>query len=144
MPANQARKLLLLAAFSSAACVSTELTTSAGHPADPHASGGPVPTSSTLAPAFEPFQAYGIQGTAEAHEQHAHADHAQSVEPTPAGDAGHASHGQHAAADAGSSAAPDAGTVHVCPMHPEVRRAAPGRCPICGMKLVPRRKDGAR
>lgn len=24
-----------------------------------------------------------------------------------------------------------------CPMHPEIRQDAPGRCPICGMKLVP-------
>ena len=26
---------------------------------------------------------------------------------------------------------------HVCPMHPEVRQAGPGTCPICGMRLVP-------
>ena len=23
-----------------------------------------------------------------------------------------------------------------CPMHPEVKRASPGSCPICGMQLV--------
>lgn len=36
--------------------------------------------------------------------------------------------------------APDAGTVTVytCPMHPEVVSPQPGRCPKCGMKLVPR------
>src|SRR6267378_1288915 len=28
-------------------------------------------------------------------------------------------------------------TVYTCPMHPEVRSASPGTCPICGMKLVP-------
>ncbi|MDX1402855.1 MAG: efflux RND transporter periplasmic adaptor subunit, partial [Kiloniellales bacterium] len=27
--------------------------------------------------------------------------------------------------------------VFVCPMHPEVRQAEPGLCPICGMALVP-------
>ena len=27
--------------------------------------------------------------------------------------------------------------VYTCPMHPEVRREAPGRCPICGMHLEP-------
>lgn len=27
--------------------------------------------------------------------------------------------------------------VHVCPMHPEVRQPGPGRCPKCGMHLVP-------
>jgi len=26
---------------------------------------------------------------------------------------------------------------HTCPMHPEIRRAGPGRCPLCGMALVP-------
>jgi len=28
-------------------------------------------------------------------------------------------------------------TVYTCPMHPEIRSASPGTCPICGMKLVP-------
>jgi hypothetical protein len=26
---------------------------------------------------------------------------------------------------------------YTCPMHPEIHLAAPGKCPICGMKLVP-------
>jgi len=30
-----------------------------------------------------------------------------------------------------------------CPMHPEVRRDAPGRCPICGMDLVPAEETGS-
>ena len=29
------------------------------------------------------------------------------------------------------------GVVYTCPMHPEIRRAGPGRCPICGMHLEP-------
>lgn len=29
---------------------------------------------------------------------------------------------------------------YVCPMHPEVSSNEPGRCPECGMKLVPREK----
>jgi Cu+-exporting ATPase len=32
---------------------------------------------------------------------------------------------------------PPAGTVFVCPMHPEVRQIGPGDCPICGMPLEP-------
>src|SRR5690606_18934694 len=30
-----------------------------------------------------------------------------------------------------------AGTIWTCPMHPEIRRDAPGPCPICGMALEP-------
>lgn len=30
-----------------------------------------------------------------------------------------------------------AGTVFTCPMHPEIRRDAPGNCPKCGMALEP-------
>jgi Cu+-exporting ATPase len=29
------------------------------------------------------------------------------------------------------------GTIYTCPMHPEVRQAGPGHCPICGMALEP-------
>ena len=30
-----------------------------------------------------------------------------------------------------------AGAIYTCPMHPEVRQAGPGACPICGMALEP-------
>ncbi len=30
-----------------------------------------------------------------------------------------------------------AGTIYICPMHPEVRQVGPGSCPICGMALEP-------
>jgi Cu+-exporting ATPase len=30
-----------------------------------------------------------------------------------------------------------AGTIYTCPMHPQVRQAEPGSCPICGMALEP-------
>ena len=29
------------------------------------------------------------------------------------------------------------GAIYTCPMHPEIRRAEPGSCPICGMALEP-------
>ena len=32
---------------------------------------------------------------------------------------------------------PSVGRVYTCPMHPEIRRDAPGSCPICGMALEP-------
>jgi Cu+-exporting ATPase len=34
------------------------------------------------------------------------------------------------------AAAPE-GTIYTCPMHPEIRQAGPGSCPICGMALEP-------
>ena len=33
--------------------------------------------------------------------------------------------------------AASSGTIYTCPMHPEIRRASPGACPICGMALEP-------
>src|SRR5262245_807467 len=35
-----------------------------------------------------------------------------------------------------AEAVPD-GTIYTCPMHPEIRQAGPGSCPICGMALEP-------
>jgi Cu+-exporting ATPase len=32
---------------------------------------------------------------------------------------------------------PASGTIYTCPMHPQIRRSAPGNCPICGMALEP-------
>jgi P-type Cu+ transporter len=36
-----------------------------------------------------------------------------------------------------NAAAEHAGSIYTCPMHPEVRHAGPGNCPICGMALEP-------
>jgi len=41
-------------------------------------------------------------------------------------------------APARPAAAPaPAGAIYTCPMHPEVRQAGPGACPLCGMALEP-------
>lgn len=47
------------------------------------------------------------------------ADPGRYLSPTPIGDA------------------VDADAIFTCPMHPEVRKAGPGSCPICGMALEP-------
>lgn len=31
----------------------------------------------------------------------------------------------------------DDGRVYTCPMHPQVRQRGPGKCPTCGMDLLP-------
>jgi membrane fusion protein, copper/silver efflux system len=35
------------------------------------------------------------------------------------------------------------GAIFTCPMHPNIRQPVPGRCPICGMELVPATSSGA-
>jgi len=46
--------------------------------------------------------------------------------------------GHNAAAPArGALPEPAEGTIWTCPMHPQIRRNAPGQCPICGMALEP-------
>ena len=34
-----------------------------------------------------------------------------------------------------------AGTIYICPMHPQIRQPGPGICPICGMALEPEMPD---
>jgi uncharacterized protein len=45
-------------------------------------------------------------------------------------------------APAGASRATGEATVYACPMHPEVRRDGPARCPVCGMDLVRQNHHG--
>jgi len=110
---------LLAALLGTASCVSGELASEPRDPANPGAvAATPAPQSSALNAGFEPFEAYGIA----AREEATHAGH------------------QHAApTDAGAPMEPKGNLIYVCPMHPEVRRAEPGRCPKCGMTLEPRK-----
>jgi len=68
----------------------------------------------------------------------AHAGHA----PARANhDASHRGGVHHAAGEPVKPAA-GAATIWTCPMHPEIRRDAPGSCPICGMALEPLAPSG--
>lgn len=61
-------------------------------------------------------------------------DHAaMSKQGADAGSAGHAASDSKAAGTVAPS--------YSCPMHPEVRQNTPGKCPKCGMKLVPMKAD---
>ena len=42
-----------------------------------------------------------------------------------------------------SSGAAESKTTWTCPMHPEIKRSEPGKCPICGMNLVPAKQPEA-
>lgn len=35
-----------------------------------------------------------------------------------------------------------ADVVYTCPMHPEIKQNSPGKCPKCGMNLVPEKSEG--
>jgi len=37
----------------------------------------------------------------------------------------------------------EAGTTYTCPMHPQIVESEPGSCPICGMNLVPVKKQAS-
>jgi P-type Cu+ transporter len=47
----------------------------------------------------------------------------------------HSAHSGHGSTGAMKAASPD--TLYTCPMHPQIRQAGPGSCPICGMALEP-------
>lgn len=49
----------------------------------------------------------------------------------------HVRHEAHQVRAASTAPEPAPGTVYTCPMHPQIRRNAPGNCPICGMALEP-------
>lgn len=51
-----------------------------------------------------------------------------------------AEHESHQHGGHGNQDDEEAAAVYVCPMHPEVTSATPGKCPKCGMDLVKRRK----
>ena len=45
----------------------------------------------------------------------------------------------------GGKAGQQQSIVYTCPMHPEILSKEPGRCPKCGMKLVPKESaEGAK
>jgi Cu+-exporting ATPase len=68
---------------------------------------------------------------------HDHSLHRASRQESSARDAlgGRASDPVTSDSTAGTS--PAGGTLYTCPMHPQIRRDAPGHCPICGMALEP-------
>jgi hypothetical protein len=67
--------------------------------------------------------------------EHAHRQPATSLVPDEF-DAPAASSVAEAAKASGGSHAADEAALYVCPMHPEVTSATPGKCPKCGMTLV--------
>ncbi|WBJ98608.1 copper-transporting P-type ATPase [Methylocystis parvus] len=65
------------------------------------------------------------------HERHRHPGHHQERQHAPVSE----SPDRAGLSQPGGPAAE--GAVYTCPMHPQIRRAGPGNCPICGMALEP-------
>jgi len=116
-----------------AACVDTTLDTPSNHPANPSANpAAPPQPPAALSSGFDPFVAY-------ANEAEPPTSAAPPVRPAaPSASHDHATHATPKAQPSAQAPANDA-VVYTCPMHPEIIRNAPGNCPICGMKLVPKK-----
>ena len=107
--------LIVVAIFASACATRTILPTlDESHPASSVAAEAPVPPpSATLERGATDERSEPQRPPARTH------NHGEEM--------GHASHRGAA--------------TYSCPMHPEVRQSSPGRCPKCGMTLVPQGND---
>jgi hypothetical protein len=68
-------------------------------------------------------------------------DGGRAPEPQPAPNHSHEHEGAPVRSPTGGSAAKPGATLYTCPMHPEVISDKPGKCPKCGMTLVPMQPD---
>jgi Cu+-exporting ATPase len=75
--------------------------------------------------AANPAEYVGVAGASGKHDQEV-----DGAQPGAHGAPAPTNDGAHKRADT-------AATIWTCPMHPEIRRNAPGACPICGMALEP-------
>ena len=107
--------LIVVATFAAACATRTILPTlDESHPASPAAAEAPMsPPSATLERGATQERSEPQRPPARMH------SHGEQM--------GRAGHGGAA--------------TYSCPMHPEVRQSSPGRCPKCGMTLVPQGSD---
>ena len=137
------------------------------HPANPNAAEAPAPAPSqtlalpdaaaSTAPVSTSSDEAGHEG--HHHEHHEPVSQAGEQQAQPAGSdagvapksSGDSEHGEHDQKPTDATTPPsksdahdDSGTkaTYTCPMHPSVVQAEPGRCPICHMKLVPKKLEG--
>ncbi len=119
----------MLCIASAVGCVSSELEVPANHPGHPDARPGRVQSSTALTSANElpPIADESETDAPGRHDQHSGHEHGTQPSAAPAAEG---------TKPAESS---PANPFYTCPMHPEIERKEPGKCPICGMKLVPKK-----
>jgi hypothetical protein len=135
--------------FYSLGCSSSQIASDSQHPASPEAAQAPLPpvgealseptesgTMATSSPGPHVHEGGGMPDMTHpappsAGPDASHTEHSGSAATPSTSD--HASHGSH-----DSATQPDkAAERWTCPMHPEVIQPEPGKCPKCGMTLVP-------
>lgn len=130
------------------ACVSSQIASDAEHPASLRAAQAPLPpVGAALSETDEPGPATNspdahshaggsaqemTHGTPPSPDPHASQANPSGSAPT-SNTGNHAGHGSPAS----PTRASDKADRWTCPMHPEVIQSEPGKCPKCGMKLVP-------
>ena len=136
-------------AFYAAGCASSQMPSDPQHPASPDAPQAPLPpVGDTLAEPSEPQTTEATSPEAHSDESEGAAEAAPAATPDGSHEASHAGHtgsvptpttAPHTGHGAPASATQaDKEAAHwTCPMHPEVMQSEPGKCPKCGMKLVP-------
>jgi hypothetical protein len=117
--------LTLLAMLS--ACASANLEIPENHPANSHAATRPLDLPAPLARMDAPPATDESTPMPAGHHHHG----SEPVAPSSQGAAAPAP-----AVAPSSSAKPQSGETWTCPMHPQIVRSEPGKCPICGMTLV--------
>lgn len=136
-------------AFYASGCASSQIPSDPQHPASPDAPQAPLPpVGEALAEPSEPQTTETTPPDSHSHESGGASEAAHTATPDGSHGASHAGHSgsvptpataPHTGHEAPASATQTdkEAARWTCPMHPEVMQSEPGKCPKCGMKLVP-------
>lgn len=127
------------------ACTNTELALGRNEAANPRAATAPLPALARLSPSADAAPATPPMPkvrTATEHDMPAgmmmDGDEMGPMDPHAGHHAEHAGMMMGGASKSEVTAAPQKAGHWTCTMHPSVDLPKPGKCPICGMKLVPK------